>query len=357
MVANPADPNAYWIIGAMRSNQSTVSATASLFSEWTLAMPKDFLLTGGLGYSNMDIELRDKFYVANNAKPTFYTNTFEDMWSPHLALNKIFNKQVSAYVSYSRGYKAPVSSYFFIPATGQLNTGLKPEMGDQFEIGGKGVLLNNKLTYELALFYAKFKDKMTAIAVPLDGSTTTTAYSYIANGGDQNHKGIELLVKYNLLQSSGGFIKLLRPFGNLAISDFKYDGYSFQTLSSDRTHAVIADYDGKKVAGVAPVTANLGVDLFTKQGFYGNLIYSYKDEVPITSDGANIAHSYNLLNGKIGFQQSLFKHLDLDAYFGVNNITGTQYYLMVFVNQLPDAYLPAPLDVNYFGGINLKYNF
>lgn len=357
MVANPADANAYWIIGAARSNQSATTATTSVFSEWTLTMPKDLLLTAGLGYSNMHIALRDKFYVANSTKPTFYSTDYKGMWSPHIALNKIFSRQFSAYVSYSKGYKAPVSSYFFIPTTGQLNTGLKPEIGQQFEIGGKGVLAGNKLTYELALFSAMFKDKMTAIAVPLDGSTTTTAYSYIANGGDQDHKGIELLVKYTLLQSSTGFVKTLRPFGNLALSDFKYKGYSFQTLNADRTQAVIADYDGKKVAGVAPVTANLGIDLVTNPGLYFNAIYSYKDGVPITSDGVNKTHSYNLLNAKIGFQRSLFRHLDLDAFFGINNITGTQYYFMVFVNQLPDAYLPAPYKASYFGGLNLKYNF
>jgi len=30
---------------------------------------------------------------------------------------------------------------------------------------------------------------------------------------------------------------------------------------------------------------------------------------------------------------------------------------MIFVNQLPDAYLPAPKNTLFFGGLNLKYNF
>lgn len=357
MVSNPLDTAGYWVIGSSRSNQSTVSATASVFTEWTLSMPNNFQLTAGIGYSNMQIELNDKFYVANNTKPTFYSNKYNNMWSPHFALNKVFSEQVSLYASYSKGYKAPVSSYFFIPATGEVNEGLKPEIGQQFEVGSKGVIANNKLTYELAVFYARFKDKMTSIAVPLDGSATTTAYSYVANGGNQNHQGIELLLKYTLLQSQTGFIKTIRPFGNIALSDFRYDGYSFQTLSADKKEKVIADYDGKKVAGVPPVSANLGFDLFTNPGFYLNAVYSYKDAVPISSDGLNMAHSYHLLNGKIGYQHSLFNHFDLDAYFGINNLAGVQYYQMVFVNQLPDAYLPAPLQANIFGGMNLRYIF
>ena len=87
------------------------------------------------------------------------------------------------------------------------------------------------------------------------------------------------------------------------------------------------------------------------------MTYLYKDGMPITSDGANFATSYALLNTKFGFKRSLSVHCDLDLYFGINNITGTQYPYMVFVNQLPDAYLPAPYKANYFGGINFKYNF
>ncbi len=357
MVANPTDANAYWMIGAMRSNQSTITGTSSLFTEWTLAMPNDVSVTAGIGVSNMSIELNDKFYVATNTNPTKFATKYNGMVSPHIAINKVFNKQFSVYASYSKGYKAPVSSYFFIPTTGKLNTDLKPEIGNQFEIGTKGALLNDKLTYQLALFKGTFSDKMTAIAVPLNGSTTTTAYTYVANGGKQDDKGIELLVKYTAYESTIGFFKKISPFANLTYSDFKYVGFGYQTLNAARTAAIIADYSGNAVAGVAPYTANLGVDVTTNPGLYGNLIYSYKDGMPITSDGANKTNSYSLLNAKFGFQRSLSAHCDLDIFIGANNITGTQYAYMVFVNQLPDAYLPAPYKINYFGGINFKYNF
>ena len=357
MVQNPQDTTGYWIIGAARSNQQTTTGTTSFFTEWTLSLPKDFSVTAGLGASNMNIALQDKFYVANNKNPTNYETTYGFLFSPHLALNKVFDKMFSLYASYNRGYKAPVSSYFFIPATGQLNLGLKPEIGDQFEIGTKGTLLNDKLTYQLALFSTKFTDKMTFIAVPLNGSTTTTAYTYVANAGNQNDNGVEFLIKYAAYQSATGFFKSVNPFFNFAYSDFKYDGYSIQVLSSDKKTAVPTDYSGKAVAGVSPVTANLGIDFMTRIGLYANAVYSYKDAMPITSDGLNKTSAYSLLNAKVGYRTSLSAHFDLNLYAGVNNITGTQYANMVFINQLPDAYLPAPYKANFFGGVNVKYNF
>ena len=60
---------------------------------------------------------------------------------------------------------------------------------------------------------------------------------------------------------------------------------------------------------------------------------------------------------KMNLNTSLSAHTDLNLYFGIDNFTNTQYPIFVFVNQLPDAYLPGPLNATYYGGINLKYNF
>jgi iron complex outermembrane receptor protein len=358
MIANPDTTiqNAYHIIGPMKSNQSYRTGTSSVFTEWNLEMPSDFTLTAGIGISTMNINLNDRFYVANSTKPTNYQQDYKGMVSPHVALNKIFNQHLSVYVSYSKGYKAPVSSYFFIPATGQVNTGLKPEIGNQYEIGTKGELLNQKLHYEIALFDAIFSDKMTTVAVPLDPPAVGTAYSYVVNRGSQNDKGIEVLLKYRALEATDGFISSITPFANFTYSNFKYENYTYQSLSADKKTVIEVDYSGNAVAGVPPVTANVGFDIASNSGLYANLNYSYRDAMTFTSDGLNKTKAYSLLNSKIGFQRSI-RHFNLDAYFGAINMTGTQYPMMVFLNQLPDAYLPAPYEINYFGGINLKYTF
>jgi iron complex outermembrane receptor protein len=372
MITNRANRNDYNIIGGFTinnvtkdtiynsgttSNIYTVTKTTSLFTDWNLGLPGDFSVTAGVGVSNMYIELNDRIYVPN--KPIYFEKTYNGMVSPHIALNKVFSKQFSLYASYSKAYKAPVSSYFYIPyvataaaGTGKVNTDLKSEIGNQYEIGSKGSLINDKLTYELAVFNAIFSNKMTAVAVPLQGSTTTTGYTYMVNGGKQNHKGVEALVRYAVLQSAGGFFRTIRPFANLAYSDFKYEDFRIQ-----KSVVLTEDYSGKAVAGVAKITANMGIDLAMKHGIYANVTYMYKDKMPITSDELLYTTSYNLLNAKIGINHSLSKHFDVDVYFGTDNITNTQFPYMVFVNQIPDAYLPAPLKANYYGGINLKYNF
>ena len=371
MKADPNDPNPttwvygvspYWVINANTSNTAFVSTTGSLFTEWTLSLKNDLSFTGGVGASNMKITLHDRFNPALATRPADYSKKYNNMVSPHFAINKVFNKHVSVYASYSKGFKAPVSSYFFIttpavttpatPATGRVNEDLRPEIGDQYEVGTKGQLMNSRFVYELAYFHAKFSNKMTAVAVQSPASATTTLYSYVVNGGDQDHNGVEALVKFTAYQSENGFFKMIRPFANATYNDFKYgDNFKIQ-----KSVTLTEDYSGKDVGGVPKLMTNFGVDVMMKAGLYANLNYNYKDKVPITSMNDLYAKSYNLLNGKIGMKRSLGQHFDLDLYFGATNITGNKYYIMVFVNQLPDAYIPAPKNANVFGGINLKYN-
>ncbi len=353
MIENPSNPDGYNIIEGVKSNQYAKSKTNSIFTEWILKMPYDISFTAGIGKSSMNLDLEDRAYDPTSGKPQVVSANYEDLFSPHFAVNKIFNNMVSVYASYSKGYKAPVSGNVIIGFTGELNTGLEPEEGDQFEIGSKGNLLDSKLHYEVALFQAKFKNKFTSVAVPAgDG---TTLYSYIANGGELNNKGVEALVKYTAYESATGLFGNVSPYVNVTYSDFKYKDFSYAAVGRDGT-LTESNYDGKGVAGVAPWVVNAGVDFNTNLGLYGTVNYAYHDPVPFTSDGLNVADSYSLLNAKLGYRMSL-GHFDLDAYAGADNITGEKYYLMLFLNQLDDAYIPAPLDTVFYGGLNLKYNF
>lgn len=364
MVTDSFNSTGYNKIGALRSNQYTISKTASAFTEWTLHLPSDFSLTAGIGWSSLSIELNDRFYVASNNnpsnpngtnKPSQYKNTFDNMLSPHLAINKVILKQFSVYASLSSAYKAPVSSYFFIPLTGQVLTDLKPELGTQYELGSKGSFSKDRLTYQVALFYTQYTNKMTSIAVP-NPSNTATSYVYVANAGEQNNLGLEVSLK-GIAYQSDRFIKKISPFANLAYSHFRYGTFKYQQLSSDKKSTVEVDFSDKVVAGVPPVTFNAGFDMNTQLGLYFNMTYSYRDKMYYTSDNVNETKISELLNAKIGYTKLFKQHIGLDAYFGLNNITQHQNYAMVFLNQLPDAYLPAPNKANYFGGMNLKYIF
>jgi iron complex outermembrane recepter protein len=352
----------YWVINAATSNLFYSSKTASLFTQWTLALDKGFSFTAGIGSSTMKLDLNDRFNSPLITRPNRYIKNYNGMISPNLSINKVFNKNVSVYASFSKAYKAPISSYFYIttpavtspatPATGRVNETLVPEVANQFEIGSKGKLLNNRLTYELAFFSTKYTNKMTSVAMVSPASPTTTLYSYIVNSGEQLHKGIEAVIRYEAIKDNKGFFTSVKPFANITYSNFKYVTFTYDSSVTKQV-----SFKDNEVAGVPKIMANFGVDVNTKVGVYANITYNYKDKLPVTALNDIYTDSYNLLNAKIGYRSSISKHFDLDVYAGAQNLTGTKYFLMVFANQLPDAYIPAPLKANMFAGINLKYNF
>ena len=398
MKADPSDPtplvytygvSPYWIVNAVTANTAFITTPTSYFTEWTLALQHGLSFTGGIGLSTQRIILDDRFNSPNATatRPSHFDTSYKGMVSPHLAINKVFNKAISAYASYSVGYKAPVSSYFFIatpqigvppaagsaPAKALVNGTLKPERGSQFEIGTKGSILKERLNYQLAFFSTKFSNKMTAVAVPVPTTTppaTATAYNYMINGGDQDHKGIELGLKYAVVKDTKLFANVT-PFLTFTYSGFKYgDNFVYKTgtnaSASASNNIDTLNYSGLNVFGVPKIMMAWGIDAAMKCGAYVSFSHLYKDPQNIGLDRVTQnpesyilrkATSYNLLNTKIGFKRSLSSHFDLDAFFGVNNITGVQYPLMIFVNQLPDAYLPAPPKAVVFGGLNLRYNF
>lgn len=359
----------YWVVNAATSNVYTVASTTSFFHEWTLQLPKDISFTAGIGFSRMRILLEDRFNPATATKPSSFDTSYKAMVSPHLALNKLIKKNWSVYANWSSGYKAPVSSYFFIttpavgtanPTTGFINSVLKPEYAEQVEIGTKGSMLNNKLTFQLAWYSAIIKDKMTTVAVPLN--STTTAYTYMVNGGSQQHNGIETLIKYDVIKGKKGVFSNVVPFVSFAYADYKYKNFIYKT-GTTTSNITTTDYSGLNVFGTPKITNAWGVDVALKNGIYLNATHLYKDgfnfgyEVVSGVNTLRTTTSYNLLNGKIGYRTSFAKHFDVDVYFGTDNITGVKYPLMVFVNQLPDAYLPAAPKALTYGGVNLKYNF
>ena len=265
------------------------------------------------------------------------------MAAPHFSINKVIRKKISLFANYSVGFKPPVSSYFYItvpavattpptPASGSLNEKLQPEKGTQIEFGARGEILQNKLSFEVIRFHTLFRNKMTAIAVSSPLSPNTTLYSYMVNGGTQIHNGLELTIKYTAYESSWGALRMLRPFFNLTSNQFTYG----DNFIIEKSATLKEDYSHKAVAAVAKYVVNAGIDFVFNKGLSGNLTYNYRDKMPITSLNDFYTQSFHLLNAKLSYRKDIGQHVQLDLSYGINNITGTKHFLMVFANQLPE---------------------
>lgn len=360
MGTDSTNPDGYNVIKSIKGIQAIHSTTSTLFTQWKVRTAKKWTAKVGVGYSTMNIKMEDRLWsLSNNSPGNTYPATFEatynNMVSTEAAILKSFRNH-NFRARYSTSYKAPTASYFYIPVTGEVNKGLKPEKGTQFEIGANGSFFGKSLHYDVSVFQAMFTNKMTTVTRQ-DPENTVTLYSYIVNAGSLNNKGVELSLDFDIVKDGKSWVKDWNVFTNGAFSLFKYEDFGFEkvvTGGSGQDSSVRYDYSGNTVAGVPPVVANAGTSILTKWGFYLNLTSNYRGAMYFTSDEAHQTDPYMILNTRVGYKKS-FSKFDVDLFAGANNATGQHYYYMVFVNQLPDAYIPAPKDAVWFGGFSVKY--
>ncbi len=345
-------------IGGIRGDLQNASMNYNIFTEWKFTLPERFIVTAGGSLNFTEFDIADQ--LANSANPTHANQggvkSFSPAFTPRVSLLKQLSDHISVYADVSAGYTPPPTSDVIIAAIGRTNTGLKPESGIQYELGTKGDLFGQKLSYQLALFDLDVHNKIVAETVPAAGGLPQ--YTAYVNAGRQQDLGAELSLSYVLLDDKHAAVTLLRPFVTYAYSDFRYKDF----YSDNNHNAATVSYNNNKVAGVAPSVLNLGIDLETQPGFYAYLTYRYVGAVPYTFDNLHYAKSYSLLNGKVGYRRSLGDHFSLDAYVGADNLTNSTYYTFLFFSgnlagTTDPHFLPMPYRATVYGGAKLAYIF
>jgi iron complex outermembrane recepter protein len=129
--------------------------------------------------------------VASSNGVPFRTKTSNDNVSGKVALQFDFSDDVMGYASYARGYKGPAYNIFF-NLTGTGTNVIEPETSNSFEVGLKNTLLDGKLTFNIAAFYAKYSN-FQANNPDLVAGVVVTRFT---NAGSISTTGLEMDLNY-----------------------------------------------------------------------------------------------------------------------------------------------------------------
>lgn len=305
--------------------------------------------------------------VTGYNKDLSFERNFETSINPHIALQKLWKKQIFQ-LSYSEGYNAPTASSSFIGTINKVNDSLKPEKGRMWEFSVQGLLLNTHLDYQFSIFRLDVDDKLTQLSAvnPLGGA----AYTYFSNTGVQRNQGIELSVGYIWEPKKNPVVAKVEPFASGSLYDFTYR--DFRT----RLGGTLNDYSTKQVVGVPRNKYTAGIDLTSPQGIYLNTTFYYYGDVYTDFANTNKVGSYTQLNAKLGYRHNFAlarympKRFDIDVFVAGNNLANQINYTFLFLgNSINDADAgsgypagvatdvnPGPSLAYFFGGIGLKYH-
>ncbi|WP_432222891.1 TonB-dependent receptor [Flavobacterium sp. TMP13] len=325
--------------GSLQGNSLTETGQKrqfyNVFSQIRTLLAEQFEVQAGINYNATQFEIEN--YNLKSTEKYSYGGIF----SPQLSL--LFNPSTerTIYLSASRGFSLPATEET-LSSTGTINTGIKPENGYNFEMGGKFYFFSRKLYTEVSLYRMEIKDLLVAKRVGDD--------QYVgANAGKTLHEGVEILANYNWKINSFLDIQshVSASVGNYKFKEFDDNG---------------TDFSGNKLTGVPASKANVGVLINTTLGIYLSGDFQYIDDIPLNDANSVYANSYRVLNVKTGYRFEILPKWNAHLAAGVNNATNEKYATLILPNAvafgkaLPRYYYPG-LPVNYYGSVALNYLF
>ena len=298
------DPNAPYasITNGKRNNKGV-----AFFGQATYAFSPQFDVTIGTRYDSETRELTQNtaFEKGGVVTPLTSDSTFSKTFSaftPKVILNYKVNDNSMLYASFAKGFR--IGGFNF---NNVANRTYKPEKSDNYEIGMKNNLLDNKLKVNLTAFYFQQKDQQ--VSTSKDGINNA-----VLNVGDMNNFGLEAEV-------SAIPVKNLQIDWTASTSQSKYEKlelFSFTTLG-------VKDYKGNKAIYNPAFQSMLAVQ-------YG---------IPISKSAQNLRAFLRAEYRYLGEYQLNFENTESQKAYGMINaragITSNHFDLAVWARNLNDV--------------------
>ncbi|MDY8137627.1 TonB-dependent receptor domain-containing protein [Aquimarina sp. 2201CG5-10] len=311
----------------------------NLFAETNYELSKKLRFNLGLHLNQTFFNIDDQFLLDGEDSSGEFD--FTPILSPKIGVNYQVNANFTLFGNIAHGFSTPTTSETLLP-DGIFNPDIKPEKGWNYEIGTRYKLFNNKLYGSLSIYTLRVDDLLVS-------RRTADDNFFAINAGKTSHNGIETTLNYDILQLDN---LLLTFFANASINDYTFN--EFIDLDND--------FSDNDLTGVPSEVINLGIDLITEKGFYGNLNFQSVGSIPVNDANTVFSDSYTLLHGKLGYKNTLGNRLEYNLFFGANNILDTKYVSQLQINargfggNAPRYFYPG-LPFNIYSGININYRF
>lgn len=204
--------------------------------------------------------------------------------SPSVGLSYEFNKELTTYAKFSRGYKSGGFNADFISSLTDLQFG--PESVSNYEVGTKALLWEERMRLSVALFYMDYQD------MQVSQFNTTTGGFTIRNAGAATSQGVELDLSVRPLRG-------LEVTAGVGYTDAKFDEFK-----NGGGRGI--DFDGNRLPKAPRYTANLALDYSHAVAAWGELRlgadYNYRSNQFTTEKNipTDYVGGYGLLNARAG---------------------------------------------------------
>lgn len=309
-----------------------------LFSNYQIDLNENLFLTSGISI-NLNGYKIDRLETHLNGDMTrLVEKNFNPQFIPRVGLAWNFHPTFTAHSSISFGFSPP-SVEEVRTNEGSINTDLEPERGINYEAGIRGYTARGRIQFDLTLFYMMMRESIVQQQTPR-GTVIFT------NAGSTDQRGIELSTDIMLIDNPNGIVNTIRWNNSYTYNNFVFNDYVTNS----------GDFSGNELTGVSPHNFITRMSFDTKPGLYLNASYTFMDAIPLRDDNTIYSDSYELVQFKAGFRTHILSDLELDLYFGMDNVLDEQYSRGYDINAFGGRYYqPAP-GRNWFAGFRFNYS-
>jgi iron complex outermembrane receptor protein len=319
--------NRLGVVDTLQTDDEITINTYFGFAQTEFFLPADFFLTIGASLNKLNVS-----FIRLSETPAFAADrNFDLVFTPRIALLKKMSDNLSLFASYSQGYSPPTVQELY-PSAGFFDQNLKPERGNNLEVGFRGKALSNTFVFDVALYNFQL-DETIVIRHTDDGA------EYFANAGKTAQQGaeIQLLWSPNLPERSA--VSRFKIWTSYTLNHYQFKDYIKDKVS----------LDGNDLTGVAPTILVGGLDLAARVGLYTNITATYTDRIALNDANTAYASGYTLVGARLGYRKA-WDRISIDIFGGVDNALDERYSLGNDLNALANRYYnPAP-GINYYSG-------
>ena len=294
------------------------------FANASLRIKKKWLIEIGMSNAYMGYRYSRSTILTESAQ----SKSNLGLLAPRMGISYATAKNANLYFQISKGFSPPTLAEIR-PSDGLFYKNLLPEYGWNFELGIKGLALQNRLRYALAVYHFGIKDAIVR-------QNNNAGIEYFVNAGATRQAGAEWQLDYSTRFSKVHQLQI-------------EVGYAFQPYRFIQYSQAGIVFNGNEVTGNAKHAVTSSVTYHFKKRLSVFVKLQSLSSIPLTDANDVYAPAYELMQSGV----SLY-HKRVRYFFSIDNLLNTSYSLGNDINAAGRRYYNPSSPRGYMAGICIQ---
>ena len=294
------------------------------FANASLRIKKKWLIEIGMSNAYMGYRYSRSTILTESAQ----SKSNLGLLAPRMGISYATAKNANLYFQISKGFSPPTLAEIR-PSDGLFYKNLLPEYGWNFELGIKGVALQNRLRYAFAVYHFGIKDAIVR-------QNNNAGIEYFVNAGATRQAGAEWQLDYSTRFSKVHQLQI-------------EVGYAFQPYRFIQYSQAGIVFNGNEVTGNAKHAVTSSVTYHFKKRLSVYVKLQSLSSIPLTDANDVYAPAYELMQSGVSLN-----HKRVRYFFSIDNLLNTSYSLGNDINAAGRRYYNPSSPRGYMAGISIQ---